>query len=237
MYRTMTLVIVALFALSACSSVSEAEKKQLANLETTVKVLKSSQDIEPGTELTEEMITVVEFPAEFLPPAPLLAGDKDDWLGQEVQLKVNKGRILEGRDFQSPGGMQAFKPPREPLVLTVADGERRASPNGKAIATVLVKGEEAYFGILEMQGGASVPAHQDPTEEFIYIVEGSGTMTIDGTEYEVAAGTFVYMPKEAEVSFESKTPVRAVQVFGGPEPASKYDTWTPVTEEKAETAE
>lgn len=232
MNRILIALSLVTLALSACSSVSETEKKQLANLETTVKVLKTTQAIEPGTELSEEMIEVVEFPAAYLPPAPLLAGDQGDWLGQEVQLKVEKGRILEGRDFQPPGGMVAFKPPRDPLVVKVADAERRNSPNGKAAATLFVTGEEAYVGLLEMEGGASVPEHRDPTEEFIYILEGSGTMTIDGTDYEVSAGTFVYMPKEAEVSFKSKTPVRAVQVFGGPEPASKYDEWKPA--QKAE---
>jgi len=42
-------------------------------------------------------------------------------------------------------------------------------------------------------------------------------------------GTTIYMPPDALVSF-ANGPHRlvALQVFAGPEPAAKYDAWTPV---------
>jgi hypothetical protein len=39
-------------------------------------------------------------------------------------------------------------------------------------------------------------------------------------------GDAVYMPADATVSFENGgAPMRALQVFAGPEPAKKYQKW------------
>ena len=66
-------------------------------------------------------------------------------------------------------------------------------------------------------------------EEYIHVLEGSGTMVIEGREHAVEAGTTIYMPADALVEFRNG-PARlvALQVFAGPAPASKYDAWTKV---------
>lgn len=235
------LILIAFFALPvlsmSCASVSEADQEKLKELQSTVEVLKATQTVEAGTVLDESMFEVVTFPTAYLPPSPLLAGDIDDWVGQELQLKVEEGRLLEGRDFMPPGGFEGFSPPRDPSVVSLAEVERKVSESGQSHATSLAVGEEAYVGILEIQAGASVPAHQDPTEEFILVLEGEGVMTIDGEEYAVTADTFVYMPAEAEVSFVATTNVKAVQVFGGPAPAEKYGEWATEAAEATEATE
>ena len=59
------------------------------------------------------------------------------------------------------------------------------------------------------------------------MISGGGTMTIDGDEYEIGPGTTIYMPANAEVSYQNgDEEMIALQVFAGPEPASKYDAWT-----------
>lgn len=235
------LILIAFFAFPmlsmSCASVSEADQKKLKELQATVDVLKATEDLEVGTALDESVVEVVQVPTAYLPPSPLLAGDIDDWVGQEVQLKVEAGRLLEGRDFMPPGGFEGFSPPRDPSVVSLAEVERKVSKSGQTHATPLAMGEEAYVGILEIQAGASVPAHQDPTEEFILVLEGEGVMTIDGEEYAVTADTFVYMPAEAEVSFVATTDVKAVQVFGGPAPAEKYDEWATEAADATEATE
>ncbi len=116
-----------------------------------------------------------------------------------------------------------------PTVIDLADAPHATAPNGKGSITHLARGQNAYLGMLRMDPGGAVPSHRDPTEEFIYVLEGGGTMTIDGQTYEVSAGTTVYMPAEAEVSFQNgEQPLVALQVFAGPEPAAKYDAWEPV---------
>ena len=112
-------------------------------------------------------------------------------------------------------------------VVPLAAAERRAAPNGKAWVTILARGQNAFVGRLEMEAGASVPEHRDATEEYIHVLEGSGTMVIEGREHAVEAGTTIYMPADALVEFRNgPSRLVAVQVFAGPAPASKYDAWT-----------
>lgn len=114
------------------------------------------------------------------------------------------------------------------MVTALADAEVRTAPSGKARVTLLARGDNAFLGKLEMDGGGGVPEHQDATEEYIHVLEGGGTITIDGQKHELTAGSTVYMPANARVSFENgPEPMIAIQVFAGPEPAAKYDSWTP----------
>jgi quercetin dioxygenase-like cupin family protein len=102
----------------------------------------------------------------------------------------------------------------------------KVAPTGKARVQALAHGKEAWVGKLVLDADAAVPEHQDPTEEFIVVLEGGGTITIDGVPHEVKAGSAVYMPADATVSYANgPSPMVAVQVFAGPEPASKYDAW------------
>ena len=111
-------------------------------------------------------------------------------------------------------------------VVPLADAERRVAPNGKAWVTILARGDNAFVGKLEMEPGATVPEHRDPTEEYIHVIEGSGRMTIDGNDYAVEPGSTIYMPPDSLVQFvNGDTRLVALQVFAGPEPARKYDAW------------
>ncbi len=111
-------------------------------------------------------------------------------------------------------------------VVSARDAEHRVSPSGKARVTILARGRNAFTGILEMDGGAAVPEHQDASEEYIYVLEGGGTVTIDGVSHTVNAGDLIFMPGNARVSYQNG-PRRMVafQVFAGPESAKKYDGW------------
>jgi quercetin dioxygenase-like cupin family protein len=100
------------------------------------------------------------------------------------------------------------------------------APSGKARIKMLARGENAFIGMLRMEAGAAVPEHQDATEEYIVVVEGSGRITIDGQSRELSAGDAVFMPAEATVSYQNgDAPMKALQVFAGPEPAKKYQKW------------
>lgn len=127
-----------------------------------------------------------------------------------------------------PATAPAPAPTVWPLVTPAARAERRVSPNGKARVTILARGLAAFVARLEMDPGAAVPEHRDATEEYIHVLEGSGTITIDDVTYPLAVGDTVYMPADAKVSFQNgDAPLVGLQVFAGPEPAAKYDAWTP----------
>ena len=214
-----------------CASGSEADVEAGKVLSDTVTVLKATRDIEPGEELSDDMVVAVEVPTTFLPSAPLFAGDLEEWEGTPLALKVDEGRLLEGRDFTpvecAGAAPAALEMPRAAKVTATADHIVKTSPSGKAQITMLAAEANAFVGVLEMEAGATVPAHRDATEEYIYVLEGEGTITIDGTEHKIGPGNMVYMPAEAEVSFaNSDKPMKVLQVFAGPKPAEKYDAWT-----------
>jgi len=124
--------------------------------------------------------------------------------------------------------------PAAHTVVKVDEAPARAVPGGKARVMRLAGKEEgakhAFFAVLELAPGARVPMHRDATEEYIYILQGTGKIIIDGTLHEVGPGHGIFMPAKAEVSFEAtgNLPVRVVQVFAGQGPETKYDKWQPV---------
>lgn len=123
-------------------------------------------------------------------------------------------------DEPSPGDSKAF-------VRTTEASPHRVAPSGSAQVALLARGEQAFVGLLQMDGGGAVPTHRDATEEFIYVLDGGGTITIDGTEHTLQPGSIVYMPAHAEVSYANgPEPLVAVQVFADPDPADKYDAWS-----------
>ena len=116
--------------------------------------------------------------------------------------------------------------PVTPSVVAAADARRAVAPSGKASVRVLARGANAFVAELSMDSGAAVPEHADATEEYIHVLEGSGTITIDGQAHDITPGATVFMPAGALVSYQNgDAPMRALQVFAGPEPAAKYDAW------------
>ena len=116
--------------------------------------------------------------------------------------------------------------PLAPTVIALSEARSATAPHGKATITHLALGHNAYLGRMRMDPGAAVPVHRDSTEEYIHVLEGGGVMTIDGREYEIGPGTTVFMPANAEVSFQNgETEMLALQVFAGPDPAKKYEGW------------
>jgi quercetin dioxygenase-like cupin family protein len=115
------------------------------------------------------------------------------------------------------------------LVVAAEAAERRQAPNGKGDVFIFARGDNAFLARLELAGGGAVPEHRDATEEYLYILEGSGDLMIDDQAYAIAPGTAVYMPANAKVSYQNgDARLVALQVFAGPEPAAKYDAWSPV---------
>jgi quercetin dioxygenase-like cupin family protein len=120
---------------------------------------------------------------------------------------------------------QAAPAPSEEVRASEA-APKRTSPSGKAFITLLARGQNAFVGKLEMLPGAAVPEHQDPTEEYIHVLAGHGTMIMNGKTYEIAPGTTIFMPAFATVSYQNgDQPMVAIQVFAGPSPADKYESW------------
>lgn len=111
-------------------------------------------------------------------------------------------------------------------VRPLAKTQKQKTPNGAARITHLAQGKNAYVGKLTLAPGFTVPKHADPTEEYLHILQGGGTITIDGKAQPVKAGDTIYMAAGATVSFvNGPQPLIAIQVFAGPAPAQKYANW------------
>jgi len=125
-------------------------------------------------------------------------------------------------------------------VIQATAAPARTVGNGKATVMRLAGKDEgaknAFFAVLEVAPGAKVPLHRDATEEYIYVLQGTGQITIDGTAHDVSAGVGVFMPANAEVSFvvTGSEAVRVVQFFAGQGPEAKYASWEPVESKSGE---
>ena len=112
-------------------------------------------------------------------------------------------------------------------VILASQAETASPPSGKARITHLARGQNAYLGHLWIAPGAGVPLHRDPTEEYLYILEGGGVLTMNGEKYILAKGAAVFMPAGAEVSYANgDAPTIVLQVFAGPSSADKYQKWS-----------
>lgn len=112
-------------------------------------------------------------------------------------------------------------------VQNAQDVAPRVAKSGKAWVKPLPSGKNAFIAQLRLAPGAAVPLHRDATEEYIYILEGAGTVHIEGKAHAVKPGSLIFMPANAAVSFKNDAAdLVGLQVFAGRGPEVKYDTWT-----------
>jgi mannose-6-phosphate isomerase-like protein (cupin superfamily) len=113
----------------------------------------------------------------------------------------------------------------QPKVVKAADVKDLAVMAGKGKVKILFDAESAgdgaaYVGWLRAEAGGAAPEHvHDKQAELLYVLEGSGSMTIDGVELPVEAGMGVYIPPSKKHSFKTSAGLTAVQFYtpSGPE--------------------
>lgn len=114
---------------------------------------------------------------------------------------------------------------KAPLAIIVrsADAQRFTRPGG-AVALQLdpsrTRRPELSAALLTLEAGAAVPLHQHAAEtELLYILEGAGTMTVNGVALQVQPTSVVQVPPGAQHSFTASAALRAIQLYspGGPE--------------------
>ena len=150
--------------------------------------------------------------------------------------------------FSSTGGAKVlalFTPPGpearyrgKKVAAAKPAGAARAYPASAAASYPLTGGKgrvrmvldgvaEAYAGWIEVEPGGAVPEHVHHSEaELVYVLAGSGDMTIDGQTYPVAPGMAVHIPPGAIHGFKvtSTMPVEAVQFYAPSGPEKRFKT-------------
>ena len=132
---------------------------------------------------------------------------------------------LAGPTWANPTPNSPTKSPT-PSIIKKSKAPVRVAPSGKARIRILAQGDKSFLGELWLAPNAKVPIHQDPTEEYLHIISGSGQISIDGKTTNVSEGSTIYMPANAKVHFKNgPKPLVCIQVFSGPQSAQKYMKW------------
>jgi len=119
------------------------------------------------------------------------------------------------------------KPPPAPTI--VSGGKTYCPPKGEGTppcpgtqVTIAIEGKDKPLAasLLELPDGAAVPEHVHAGEtELLYVMAGTGTMTVAGVQLPVTATSVVQIPKNTKHAFTAAQRVRALQIYtpGGPE--------------------
>ena len=94
--------------------------------------------------------------------------------------------------------------PRTPGATRAAPGEYAfdlaglqkimAGPDYSTAHGPCVEGERIIVGLMRMKAGTGAEPHSHPTEQWIYILEGTFRATIGGKSVEAKPGTVLYIP-------------------------------------------
>ena len=98
-------------------------------------------------------------------------------------------------------------------------------PRTGGATTILIENapHAASLGVLEMDAGGKVPTHVHEHEtELLYLLGGSGTMTIDGVDMPIGPTTVVQIPPNVPHSFVAAEAVTAIQLYAPPGPEQRF---------------
>lgn len=108
---------------------------------------------------------------------------------------------------------------KQPVILPAAKA-KTYGPATIFVEPATVKDAPFAASVISLPKGMTVPEHVHASEaELLYVLSGSGTMTIAGTKLPVTSTTVVQVPPNTKHAFTAAEDVRAVQIYtpAGPE--------------------
>lgn len=109
----------------------------------------------------------------------------------------------------------------------------RIADEGQTRVVPITRGEKAYLGEFSLAAGVELKPRAREAEEYLYILTGSGVLTVDERSYLVGPRMGIYLPAGSEVGWiNGPERLVAVQFFAGPGPSADYERWQ--IDEKAE---
>lgn len=189
----------------------------------------------------------------FLGPASIVAIGKD---GEQKTAAGDMAYVPKGgaREIKAtagdvhavvaivPGGKEGSA--RAGALPTREVGPVRSAPAGATLfrasaaktfgpATIYIepatlKGTPVAAEILALPAGAKVAEHVHANEtEVLYLLEGSGTMTVSGTALAITPTSVVQIPPNTKHAFEATSAVRALQIYTPAGPEQRFKKKTP----------
>jgi mannose-6-phosphate isomerase-like protein (cupin superfamily) len=119
---------------------------------------------------------------------------------------------------------------RHPQLRATAAGEKFALAGGGGEVIIVIDeksmpGTPASLNAVTIQPSGAVPRHlHAESSEFLYLLEGSGELTVGSKRLAVRSGDAVQIPRSLEHSFTPAAgpPVKAVQFYAPPGPEQRF---------------
>ena len=89
---------------------------------------------------------------------------------------------------------------------------------------IIIVGEKAMMMRLTVQPNVPTPPHKHPHEQMGLVLEGEGTLYIDGEEKHIVEGTSFWVPQNSAHNFDAT----------GDKPAVLIECFTPIREDYLE---
>jgi len=141
-----------------------------------------------------------------------------------VVVGVPGGDELGPRAGRLPGTPATGKPSGKAIELhPKAKATRYPRPGGATTILIENAPHAASADVIEMDAGVKVPSHEhDHETELLYVLSGSGTMTVDGVDMPVGPTTVVQIPPGTTHSFAAADAVTAIQLYTPPGPEQRF---------------
>lgn len=84
---------------------------------------------------------------------------------------------------------------------------------------ILIEGQGHRALLAGLEAGGRIPPHPERLGVY-HVLEGTGSMMVDGARYPLSAGVTVIAPEGSSRGFEAETRLAFIAVRVGPEPGS-----------------
>lgn len=140
-------------------------------------------------------------------------------------VMVPGGALGVARAGALPEALPSARPAKPPLPVVIEAGKARRYPRTGGATTLYVEEGALSAGLLEIDAGVKVAEHVHAKEtEALYVLEGTGVMTVAGVAIPVDEHAVIQIPAGTPHSFAATTATRALQLYTPPGPEQRFKT-------------
>jgi quercetin dioxygenase-like cupin family protein len=117
---------------------------------------------------------------------------------------IKQTPVAEGSMSRSEDQPVAASAPQPPVGVPAGNGTYvfelarvnhvEGGPDYSSATGSLVEGERSVMGLMRMPRGTGARPHSHPNEQWVYVIEGTLLVEVDGTKAEAGPGCLIYFP-------------------------------------------